>query len=69
MKVYFNEISVKGVKKWVGDDGKKHQLTKKFYQTVNPFNKNADGKVKTGAEIWTEILEERKKWLNTERKP
>ena len=63
MKTYFNEIAVKGVRKWVGEDGKKHQQTKKFYQTINPFNINADGSVKTGAEIWKEILAERAAWL------
>ena len=63
MKVYFNEISIKGVKRWKDENGKWHQKTKKFYQTRNPFNKNPDGTVKTAEQIHKEIRVERDKWL------
>ena len=64
MKIYFNEVSIKAVKKWTGSDGKKHQQTKKFYQTVNPFNKNPDGTVKTREEIFREIVKQRDEWID-----
>jgi hypothetical protein len=64
MRVHFNEISVKGVKRWVDENGKKRQKTRKFYQTVNPFNKDADGNVKTPSQIIAEITSERDAWLS-----
>jgi predicted HNH restriction endonuclease len=60
---YFNEISVRATKKWVDDNGKKHQQTKKFYQTINPWNLNKDGLPKSRFEIEKEIREERDKWM------
>lgn len=40
-----------------GKCGKKCTRTKKFWQTLNPFNKNADGSVKTRDQIMDELSE------------
>lgn len=42
--------------------GKKCSLSKTFYQTINPFNKNSDGQVKTSREISDELDNEVKAW-------
>lgn len=59
----FTEISTKRTKRWKDKDGKKRQVTKKFYQTLNPFNKNKNGSVKNESEIWKEINEEADSWM------
>lgn len=60
----FNEVSVKGVKRWKDPvNGKPRQETRKFYQTINPFNKNAAGVPKSRDEIMAEIKVERDEWL------
>lgn len=64
MRVTFNEIAVKGVKRWKDPvNGKPRQETRKFYQTINPFNKNMDGTRKTRDQIMAEIKTERDEWL------
>lgn len=35
--------------------GKRGQRSKTFRQTINPFNKNAAGELKTAGEIWQEL--------------
>ena len=42
--------------------GKRWTKTKKFRQTVNPFNKTADGSQKDRAQIWAELRAEAKLW-------
>lgn len=68
MKIVFNEVSVKGVRRWTDESGKKRQETRKFFQTINPFNKNADGTVKTKEEILIEITKQRDLWLSEKAK-
>lgn len=63
MRHNFEEISVKGVKRWKAENGKPRQCTKKFWQTLNPFNKNADGSIKTRQQIVAEIKAERDAWM------
>lgn len=36
--IVFEEVAVRGMRRWVDKDGKRHQQTKKFSQTINPFN-------------------------------
>ena len=62
MQYNFTEVSIKGVKKWK-EDGKNKQKAKKFFQTLNPYNINSDGDIKTRAEILKEITKEREEWL------
>lgn len=62
-KQYFYPISVSATKRWTTKDGKKRQRKRKFYQTINPYNKNKNGEMKTKEEILVEITAERDAWL------
>lgn len=42
--------------------GKRWKKIKKFRQTVNRFNKNAEGHQKSREEIWAELREEARQW-------
>lgn len=53
----FWPIKCKATRKWV-EDGKKRQETKTFEQTLNPYNKNPNGTVKTEEEILEEVTAE-----------
>ena len=63
MRVNFNEVWIKATKRWTDENGKKRQKTKKFYQTLNPFNRDADGNPKSREQIMSEIMAERAEWL------
>ncbi len=45
-----------------GGCGKKLTRQTTLTQTINPFNKNADGTVKTYADIWQELKAEAGRW-------
>jgi hypothetical protein len=62
-RIICREIAVKATRRWVDADGKKRQETRKFWQTINPFNSKADGSLKTEADIRAEINAERDAWL------
>lgn len=62
-RISFDEVSVRGTRRWKDADGKRHQQTRKFYQTINPFNKNADGSLKTREQIQHEISVQCAAWL------
>lgn len=64
MKYTYNEVSIKATKRWKDENGKWKSKTKKFYQTLNPFNKNADGSLKSREQIMSEIMAEREEWLS-----
>lgn len=61
----YQEVSIKGTKRWKDQNGKWRQKTKKFYQTLNPFNTTIDGRLKTRDEIMKEIQQERTEWMNS----
>jgi hypothetical protein len=61
--VRFEQVTLKGTKRWTDAEGRKRQETRTFMQTINPFNKNAAGFVKNRREIEQELLTERKEWL------
>jgi hypothetical protein len=61
----FPEISIRGKRRWKDADGKWHQETRKFFQTINPWNVK-DGRPKNASEIRAELLLERSKWLTGE---
>lgn len=42
--------------------GKPCRRKKKFFQTINPFNLNDQGKVKTAGEIRAELTERFREW-------
>lgn len=63
--VSFQEITLRGAKsvKCAGNCGRTLKRQRKFWQTLNPFNKNACGQIKGVAEIRVELENERKAWL------
>jgi hypothetical protein len=61
----FDEVSIKATRRWADADGKKRQQTRKFWQTLNPFNKSADGTPKNRAQIVAELIAERDEWLRS----
>lgn len=64
MRYSFQEIALKRTKRWRDADGKKRQKTKTFSQTLNPFNRNKDGTLKTVPQIMKELDDESKVWMN-----
>lgn len=64
MTVYrFEEIKQKAKKTVPCDEcGKKVTRQRTFSQTINPFNKNADGNPKTSREISEELAAECREW-------
>lgn len=62
MKVYFEQVTLKAKKTFL-DNGKRRQQTHVFMQTINPYNKNADGSQKSRIQIMDELRKERDKWL------
>lgn len=64
MSTRFEQVKVKATKKWIDGDGKKRQRTCSFSQTLNPFNKNGDGSIKTREQIMAEICFQRDQWLS-----
>lgn len=62
----FDEVSVKRTKRYTDEDGKKRQKTRKFSQTLNPFNKNKDGSIKTYDQIMKEITKEADAWMESD---
>jgi hypothetical protein len=59
----FEEVKYHVTKKTVCTGcGKKLMRSTTFSQTINPFNKNADGAMKTRREIWHELAAEAEAW-------
>lgn len=54
----FPEVAITAVGK--NANGKRRQ--KKFYQTLNPYNRNNKGKQKTREEIHEELIKEAEEW-------
>lgn len=44
--------------------GKSMRRQRTVQQTINPWNKNSDGEIKTREEIWTELGQELDTWEN-----
>lgn len=63
--INLQEVALRGVKsvKCAGNCGRTLKRQRKFWQTLNPFNKTACGQVKSAAEIRAELENERKAWL------
>lgn len=66
MRHVFEKVSIKRVKRWV-EDGSNRQQTREFYQTISPFNVNADGSRKTREQIMVQIKAEADRWMKEER--
>ena len=68
VKIKFDEVVIKATKRWK-ENGKWRQKTKKFHQTINPFNTDENGNPKTRGQIMCDLLKERDEWLaNREHK-
>lgn len=63
--VTFNEVSLQGTKsvKCAGGCGRTLKRSRKFWQTLSPFNKNTSGTLKTRDEIYEELRAERNAWM------
>lgn len=62
MRYTFEEVKLTATRSVVGSDGKKRRQQKTFSQTLNPFNLNADGTVKSRADIRRELDAEAGRW-------
>jgi hypothetical protein len=60
--IRFDEVSIRGVRCWK-EGGNSRQETRKFFQTMNPWNRDERGNLKTRAQIMTELVAERDAWL------
>lgn len=63
-RLNFDEVSIRRVKRWTDENGKRRQMTRKFFQTINPFNRRPDGAPKTRAEIMVELKAEADAWAS-----
>lgn len=65
--VTFQEVTLLGFKtvKCEGGCGRRLQRKHKFWQTLSPFNKNAQGQLKSYDEIMAQLRQERDRWLTT----
>lgn len=61
VRVNFEEVKLKW-NRTIIIDGKKKKQTKTFCRTVNPFNTNPDGTVKTRAQVAEDNLREARAW-------
>ena len=64
MRVNFQEVKLFGEKsvKCSGGCGRRLKRTKKFYQTLSPFNKTMDGRPKGYDDIYPELKADIQKW-------
>ena len=62
----FQEVYIRATKRFVdASTGKKRTRTRKFCQTLNPYNKLPDGRVKGADDIRKELKIERDAWMAT----
>ena len=61
MRINFSEVAIRRTVHWI-EDGKRKRKTKKFWQTISPFNKNKDGSIKHPKEILAELEVEAAAW-------
>jgi hypothetical protein len=54
-RLTFEVVKYTATKRTKGDDGRMRTRQKTFDQTINPFNKRADGCVKTRSDIMEEL--------------
>lgn len=59
----FQEVAVWGHKTGKCGCGKRRERREKFWQTLNPFNRTADGSPKTPKQIEVELVAQRDAWL------
>jgi hypothetical protein len=75
IRTTFDIVEVRGEKSYKCTCGRRCKRAKKFWQSINPWNKNLEGQVKGPGEIRTELWAEEKAWravpdpCNHEEKP
>ncbi|TDR82163.1 hypothetical protein [Paludibacterium purpuratum] len=63
MRQTFVKVTLTATRTWKDPaTGKRRSQTKTFFQTLNPFNRNADGQPKTRDEIYVELRAESEAW-------
>lgn len=63
-RIVFEEVSTKRTFRWVDPEtGSRRQQTKKFWQTLSPFNVDSDGQRKTRGQAQMEIERQADLWL------
>jgi len=62
-RLKFEAVTLKVTRKWKDPEtGRPRQATREFFQTVNPFNTNEDGSIKTRAQVAKEVEAEATAW-------
>lgn len=60
----FEEVCITHTRRWKDPEtGRPRQQTKKFSMTLNPFNKNPDGTVRTRKDIYAALVVQRDAWI------
>lgn len=63
VKVKFDKVSVFAEKEGICPAcGTKAKRKKEFWATINPFNKNPNGSIKTGGDIRPQLVERAEAW-------
>lgn len=63
MRITFDEIVLRETVRWRDPaTGRSRQMTRKFSQTVNPFNRGSDGEPKSPQQIREELRSEAYLW-------
>lgn len=63
MRINFAVIKAYSTKRGKCKCGKRLTRSKTFEHTVNPFNKNPDGSVKSRLEVYAAVTKEAKDWM------
>lgn len=59
----FDEVFIRRTRTYTDPStGKRRQQSRKFWQTVNPFNCNADGSIKSREDILRELRQDANRW-------
>jgi hypothetical protein len=62
------DVVVKGTKYWFDPEtGRQRQKTRRFRQTLSPYNRTVAGVPKTREQIMFEITRERDAWLKSKK--
>jgi hypothetical protein len=62
-RVVFDEVKAVGTR-YETIDGKRLRRQKTFYETVNPFNKDADGAIKSRLQVQESVRAKARAWEN-----
>jgi hypothetical protein len=62
VRINFREVALWAEKSGKCACGKRRARRQKFYQTLNPYNRNADGQPKSSHEIHEELKVEARAW-------